>query len=330
MPPLLWAAVRFEFKGAAVTLDPPRSDHGDIHDIRRQPVCRRSRVAEAKADHAAAFSGHLGIVGAHRRGHIPAASVGAAHIAPKRGSLRKLVDVVPVAISRLAPDGEPTFLNKRLTDFLGLDAADRNNPSMSRLMTAVHPEDAVGLDKARIHSLATGEPFSMKYRLRRADGVYRWVEGRAEPLRDQDGTIIEWYAVSLDIDDEVRAQEALRDSERELSQLVDMVPSHLWRLTPDGEPTFFNKRMVDFLGLDVADTDKARHEPTGGGNRDRSIRMTQRSLAAALNRCLVTGERFTMRYRLRRADGVYRWMSSSAEPMRDRDGQHRPVVWPLS
>ena len=49
--------------------------------------------------------------------------------------------------------------------------------------------------------------------------------------------------------------ETLRERERELSQLVDMVPSHVWRLTPEGEPTFFNKRMVDFLGLDVADSD---------------------------------------------------------------------------
>ena len=46
-----------------------------------------------------------------------------------------------------------------------------------------------------------------------------------------------------------------RESERELSHLVDMVPSHLWRLAPDGEPIFFNKRMIDFLGLTVGDID---------------------------------------------------------------------------
>ena len=61
---------------------------------------------------------------------------------------------------------------------------------------------------------------------------------------------------SIDLDAYRHAEAELRDRERELSQLVDMVPSHLWRLTPDGEPIFFNKRMVDFLGLDVADTDK--------------------------------------------------------------------------
>jgi C4-dicarboxylate-specific signal transduction histidine kinase len=54
----------------------------------------------------------------------------------------------------------------------------------------------------------TGEPWAQKYRLRRADGVYRWMEGRAEPMRNHDGTIEQWYAVSMDIEDFVRAQEA--------------------------------------------------------------------------------------------------------------------------
>lgn len=60
----------------------------------------------------------------------------------------------------------------------------------------------------------------------------------------------------IEIEDQKPVNEVLRDREHELSLLVDMVPSHLWRLTPDGEPTFFNKRMVDFLGLDLPDTDR--------------------------------------------------------------------------
>src|SRR3546814_8302370 len=60
----------------------------------------------------------------------------------------------------------------------------------------------------------------------------------------------------IDITGRKKAEEALHERERELSQFVNIVPSHLWRLTPDGEPIFFSKRMVDFLGLDVADMDK--------------------------------------------------------------------------
>ena len=84
----------------------------------------------------------------------------------------------------------------------------------------------------------------------------------------QDGTIVQWYGVSLDIDEEVRAQEALRERERELSQLVDMVPVHIWRLTPEGEPTFFNKRLLDFFGLRRWAIGQAGHEPAGCSHKD--------------------------------------------------------------
>ena len=137
-------------------LDPSRSDHGGIHDIRRQPICRRSRVPEAKADHAAALSGHLGIFGAHRGRHIPAAPAGGAHVAPKRGGLRdrerelsQLVDMVPSHLWRLTPRRRADLLQQAHGDFLGLDVADTDRPGMSRLaaiMAAiVHPDDAAGV-----------------------------------------------------------------------------------------------------------------------------------------------------------------------------------------
>ena len=249
--------------------------------------------------------------------------------------LSQLVNMVPVHIRRLTPEGEPIFFNKRLMDFFGLgDVADLDKPGMSRLaaaiQTLVHPDDAASLLETARRCFAAGEPFSMKYRMRRADGAYRWVDTRAEPLRNQSGAIVQWYVVSLDIDDEMRAQEALRERERELSQLVDMVPSLLWRLNPDGEPNFFNKRTIDFLGLDVADYDKpgmSRLAATLAAiiHPDDAAGVTE-----ALNHSFVTGEPFAMTYRLRRADGVYRWVSGRAEPMRDESRTHRPVVRPRS
>src|SRR3546814_14259777 len=95
----------------------------------------------------------------------------------------------------------------------------------------------------------------MTYRQRRSDGAYRWTEGRAEPLRDEAGRIVQWYGVCVDVDDLVTTQAALLDRERELSQLVDLVPRYLWRLTPEGEPNFFNKRLMDFFGADVVAID---------------------------------------------------------------------------
>lgn len=236
--------------------------------------------------------------------------------------LSQLVDMVPVHIRRLTTEGEPTFFNKRLIDFFGLDVSDLGKPGLSRLaaaMTLVHPDDAARLMSTVRHSVATGEPYSMKYRMRRADGAYRWVDGRAEPIRDAGGMILQWFAISIDVDDEMTAQESLRDRERELLQLVDMVPSLIWRLSPNGDPVFFNKQMVDFLGMTVADTDRPGMSPLQAFVE--SVHPDDASqFGQALNRSLVTGASFAMQYRLRRVDGSYRWMSGRAEPMRDDSG----------
>src|SRR5262249_21098126 len=120
-------------------------------------------------------------------------------------------------------------------------------------LVSIHPDDRPAVQQALTHSLQTGELFGMKYRQRRGRAPYRWTEGQAEPLRDADGRIVQWYGVYRDIDDEVMAQQALREREHQLTQLVDMVPSYLWRLTPDGRPNFFNKRLIDFLGVDISD-----------------------------------------------------------------------------
>jgi PAS domain S-box-containing protein len=233
--------------------------------------------------------------------------------------LSQLVDMVPIYLWRLTPDGEPNFFNKRLIDYLGLDIPDAGKPDPSRLAafiaTAVHPDDATSFGQALKRCFVTGESFSMRYRLRRVDGVYRWMEGSAEPLRDENGRIVQWYGLCHDIEDQLHAEETLRGREQELSLLVDMVPSNLWRLTPDGETTLANKHMSDFLGMDLGDKsqletvfDTIFHPDDVEEVRD------------VLGRCLLTGERFSMKYRLRRADGVYRWMSGRAEPMRDENG----------
>src|SRR3546814_17255381 len=104
----------------------------------------------------------------------------------------------------------------------------------------------------------------MTYRQRRSDGAYRWTEGRAEPLRDEAGRIVQWYGVCVDVDDLVTTQAALLDRERELSQLVDLVPSYLWRLTPEGEPNFFNKRLRSAarrVGTECVSTSRSRWAP---------------------------------------------------------------------
>ncbi len=241
----------------------------------------------------------------------------------RESELSLLVDMVPSHLWRLTPEGEPIFFNKRMVDFLGLDVADTNKPGMSRLdavIQSVHPEDAQKFRNAIHHSLLTGEGFALRYRLRRTDGVYRWMSSRAEPARDKNGRIVQWYGLCHDIDDQVRAEQALRDRERLLSQLVETLPAMIDCATPDGEPIYRSQRLREFLGYGIDELDgtgKARSTATleAGVHPDDLAGVEE-----SYSRSLSTGEPYAHRHRLRRFDGEYRWVETRAAAMRNVDG----------
>ncbi|TIQ29986.1 MAG: PAS domain S-box protein [Mesorhizobium sp.] len=243
--------------------------------------------------------------------------------------LQEMIDALPVRIWSATPAGETAYFNKRYKDHFRAVIPDfeaLEDPSIERLMKElVHPEDAPKVEHTLKHCFETGGGSAIRFRWLEKDGAYRWAECRVESRRDEDGTVVQWYGASIDIDDEVRAQQALQDRERELSQLVNMVPSFLWRLNPDGEPTFFNRRLIDFFGLDIADADRPGMSRLGSIIETAVHPDDAAGLAEALNNSFVTGERFSKKYRLRRADGVYRWVEGSAEPL--RDGSGRIVQW---
>ncbi|MDQ2084437.1 PAS domain-containing protein [Xanthobacteraceae bacterium Astr-EGSB] len=239
--------------------------------------------------------------------------------------LQQLIDAVPALIWSTTQEGRPTYVNKRFTEVTGATLEDITASDGSPSLSVIHPDDRRVAMEAVVSAFETGRPYVMRYRQLRRGGAYRWTETRAEALRDESGAVCQWYGVSVDIDDLVSAQQALRERERELSHLVDMVPSMLWRLDPDGEPVFFSKRMVDYFGLDVGEcgtppVGRLAAAVSALAHPDDAARLRE-----ALERSLAHGESFELNYRLRRADGVYRWMSGRAEPMRDESG--RIVQW---
>lgn len=238
--------------------------------------------------------------------------------------LTQLVDLVPVHIRRLTPEGNPTYFNKRLRDFYGFDvSAIDDSAGASRLASAmrtlVHPDEAdVLLERVR-QSVITGNGYAMKYRLRRSDGVYRWVDGRAEPVRDASGAITQWYAISIDIDDEMRAEKAIRDSERALRQLVETLPAMIDCAAPDGEPIYRSRQLCEFLGYDLAALDESDNRLAA--TLDAGVHPDDLDgVKTRYAQSLATGEPYARRHRLRRHDGVYRWVETRAGAMRDSDG----------
>jgi PAS domain S-box-containing protein len=232
--------------------------------------------------------------------------------------------MVPSLLWRLTPDGEPNFFNKRLVDFFGLDIADADKSDTSRLAaimeTVVHPDDAASLAEALSRSVATGERFSMKYRLRRADGVYRWVDGSAEPMRDESGRIVQWYGLSHDIEDQLRVEEALRERERALWQLVETLPAMIDCAAPDGEPIYRSQQLREFLGYNLEELDEAG-KPRLTGTLDAGVHPDDLAgVKVKYAHSLSTGEPYERRHRLRRFDGEYRWVETRAAAMCNAEG----------
>ena len=86
-------------------------------------------------------------------------------------------------------------------------------------------------------------------RYRRADGVYRWFQVRILPMRDTDGRITGWSALLTDIEDRKRAEEALRESETDLRQIVDGIPGLVCTLN-SAKIDMANRKALDFFGHD--------------------------------------------------------------------------------
>ncbi|MCV9966744.1 PAS domain-containing protein [Pararhizobium sp. BT-229] len=238
--------------------------------------------------------------------------------------LRRLIDTVPALIWCADPNGKPSYVNKTLASWSGLsleeiEAGEESKPA-SIIVDTVHRDDEGALTEALVHSFSTGEPFAHKYRQRRADGAYRWIDGKAEPLRDTDGSILQWYGVCLDITEEVEAHQAAQASERELRVLVDTVPALIWLITPNGSPHYFNKRFVDWSGVEFGDENS-----TAGRGQSTLIELIHPDdrprVAAAFQRSFATGEPLHIKARLRRKDGQYRWVDSRVEPLRDQNGE---------
>ena len=143
--------------------------------------------------------------------------------------LRQIVETVPALLWSSAPDGEPTHFNQRILDYNGKSFEDFKRHGRGAF---VHPDDLPEHEKALYHSIQTGTSYQFVSRIRRADGEYRWHQGRAEPLRDQQGRIIQWYGLAVDIDDAKKAEDRLRRSEANLAEAQRLSHTGSWAINP--------------------------------------------------------------------------------------------------
>ena len=226
-------------------------------------------------------------------------------------NLKLIIDTIPALAWSARPDGSADFFNEHYLDFVGLSAEEASGWGWT---AAVHPDDLNGLVATWQRIMRSEAPGEAEARLRRNDGTYRWFLFRASPLRDEQGDIVKWYGINTDIEDQKRTEEALRKSERQFRLLVETIPALVWRGTPEGELDYLNRRAVEYLGHPAENLTGGRWlELVHPDQRDATV---QRWLHSA-----TTGSSYDDEYRLRRADGQYRWIQSVGEPFHDTEGR---------
>jgi PAS domain S-box-containing protein len=225
-------------------------------------------------------------------------------------NLRLIIDSIPGMVCTMSAAGEVQLLSRQILDYFGKSSEDLIGWQFT---DAVHPDDLPRVLTAFTHSITTGDPYDIEHRCRRADGVYRWFQVRALPVRDADGRITGWYVVLVDIDDRKRAEDAIRASQRDLKLIIDTIPALAWSARPDGSAEFLSQHYLDYIGLSA--------EQAKDWGWTAAVHPDDLSgLAATWQSMLASGSAGEAEARLRRPDGAYRWFLFRANPLRDRDG----------
>lgn len=134
---------------------------------------------------------------------------------------RAITELLPAMVSLADSSGALLFTNGRLAEYLGQDVSLF---SQADLFAFLHPDDVADVRDIWLRALHSGEPYQAECRVKRHDGVWRWMLSRGVPQRDESGRIVRWLRVAVDIDDVRRTEESLRRSEAILSAVLDALP----------------------------------------------------------------------------------------------------------
>src|SRR5215471_17421077 len=162
-------------------------------------------------------------------------------------NLRLLVNSIPAPVAVMTPSGEVETVNKPVLEYFGKTFEDLKKWGTS---DAVHPDDLPHAIEIWMEAIQTGEPYDIKQRLRRFDGVYRWFEVRGFPLRGPDGRILNWCVLLSDIDDRQRAEQELRDSEERHRVVVEAASDAVISMDENGAILLANAAALRVFGYD--------------------------------------------------------------------------------
>src|SRR5258705_4194268 len=201
------------------------------------------------------------------------------------------------------------FCSEEMFRIYGLDP-QVDLPTRRNFRQRVHPEDRNRVDEKQARVVNEKVGSFDEFRIVLPDGTVKHVSSTWHTFLDGNGELIELMGTATDITERKRGEQALRESEHKLRQIIDTIPAHVVRYQPDGTADFMNQTFSEFVGPGVGvDNLRSVVHPEDYPKRSRDW---DTHVAAA--------EPYDIEMRLRRADGVYRWHRSRRVPLRDANG----------
>ena len=227
---------------------------------------------------------------------------------------KNLAESLPLLVWTMKPDGVGDYYSLQAQEFTGLTETE----FIEGWLRIIHPDDHAATIEAWGKALAAESLYTVDFRVRRVDGVYRWFTSRAVPLRDETGRVFKWVGTCTDIEERKQLAESLRESERRWKELAEMVPHFVWSAAADGSVDYYSAQATEYSGVPESELHgfswaQALHPDDRG--------YTVKAWLEALEQ----QRPHNVEHRVRGRDGTYQWFSTRAVPILDSAG--RTVRW---
>jgi PAS domain S-box-containing protein len=195
---------------------------------------------------------------------------------------------------------------------LGYDQGTR--PNLDLVFKRVHPEDLAFVQKTVDRASRDGTDVDFEHRLLFPDDSVKHVHVMAHAVRDESGGL-EFVGAVSDVTKTKLAEEKIRQDEKELRRIVDLIPQVVIVTELDGTPLYANRVMLDYAGVSPEQIPWV-----GFGGRLSHPEDVER-LGAIRQESLARGAAFQLEQRMLGKDGVFRWFLFRYNPLKDDSGK---------
>jgi len=222
-----------------------------------------------------------------------------------------MADNVPAMIWMSGTDKFNDYFNKTWLEFTGRASEEEANEGW---LNNVHPEDVQRCIDNYNESYRQQKGIYTEYRLRRWDGQYRWIADNSVPRYNAEGDFVGFISACMDIDDQKRFREKIRDSELLFKTISNASPTGLWMTDADGQNVFVNETWIHWTG-------KSFEQQLDEGWLTNLLEEDKELAYEEFKHCSRVRKYFKAEFRFMRNDGEIRWGQTEASPYYDINGE---------